>query len=98
MTKFAVQKLSEFFAAELREPRKARGCKFVVHVQADDGSWCELDANDLGQARLLARNWVEKLGAQCAHCRIIYPSGMLRAFAFYTCFWQPKAEPENYRS
>lgn len=86
MTKFAAQKLGDFLTVAMRAPRQLRGCSFVVHVETDDGSWCELDADSMDHARTLAHNWVDKMGARGASCRNVLSTGKLHLRPFYTYF------------
>jgi hypothetical protein len=68
MTKFSAQSIEAFRTAEANRGRMVRGASFVVCVEVDDGSWCELDADDQGHAATLARNWVDEQNARGASC------------------------------
>lgn len=84
MTKFTAQKLGDLLTKERQEGRKVRAPLYVVFVEADDGSWCELDATSRNHAILLADNWVEKLDARGCSCRQVMVSGRVRLTPFYT--------------
>jgi hypothetical protein len=84
MTKFSALSIARFFEADAVAGRVARKAKFVVLVEADDGSWCELDADDQGHAGVLARNWVDTLGARGASCWRVFPGGTLDGRPFFT--------------
>lgn len=71
MTKFKAQKLGDLLTRSANAGRKARGVSYVVHVEVDDGSWCELDASGSQHARTLADNWVDKMNARGASCRTV---------------------------
>lgn len=98
MTKFRAQKLDDLLTAEAKAGRAARIAQYasnpmfgnfaaVVHVEADDGSWCELDAESREHAIRLAHNWVEKMGARGASCRMLRgTTGALNPASFYTKF------------
>lgn len=88
MTKFAALSIADLRTAEANRGRMVRGAKFVVCVEVDDGSWCELDADDQGHAGVLARNWVSAQNARGASCwRVLRMyAGELGAQAFYTVY------------
>jgi len=92
MTKFTAQKLGDLLTKAHSVSRKARGVLYVVHVEADDGSWCELDADSQDHAKTLARNWVDKLGARGCSCWEVRESGNVRIAPFFMYFWQPKED------
>lgn len=60
MAKYAFSSLQEIrddpYAPVARFMRKS---VTVVICEADDGSWCELDAESVEHGRLLARTWVD---------------------------------------
>lgn len=66
MTKFAAQTAADFRTQGACAARVIRAPSFVVIVEADDGSWCELDADDRHHGERLAMNWVDTLGARGA--------------------------------
>lgn len=86
MTKFAAQTIKTLMDDTAHiAGRKARGAKFVVAVEADDGSWFELDADDQGHAGVLARNAVDAMSARGASCWRVM-DGRYLGRAFYSCF------------
>lgn len=87
MTKFAAQRLTDLLTPAHNRGRKARGVCYVVHVEADDGSWFELDASGSQHARTLADNQVAKMNARGASCRIVYAeTGKCMTTPFYTVY------------
>jgi hypothetical protein len=84
MTKFRSLSINDFFTAEAAEGRKARDAAFVVAVEVDDGSWCELDAEDGTHAERLAETWVDLMNARGASCRAVKPDGTLVKKPFFT--------------
>lgn len=95
MTKFTAQKLGDLLTREATNGRAARiagykraGVAFtaVVHVEADDGSWFELDATDTHHAHVLADTMVRD-GARGVSCRFLRgTNGRLVMKAFYLKF------------
>jgi hypothetical protein len=75
MTKFAALSILDLRTPEANRGRRARRAKFVVAVEADDGSWFELDADDRDHARTLARNVVDVQSARGASCWVAVPVG-----------------------
>lgn len=49
----------------------------IVAVEADDGSWFELDADDFANARALAVNQVDKMNARGASVWQVWENGKL---------------------
>ncbi len=86
MTKFSALSIARFFEADAVAGRVARKAKFVVLVEASDGSWCEMDADDQGHAGVLARNIVDVIGARGASCWRVLPGGELLGRPFLTHF------------
>lgn len=87
MTKFTAQSASEFRTVKANHGRFARECGYVVLVEADDGSWCELDADHRQHARTLADNWVEKMNARGCSCWMVnQKNGKLMNKSFYMKF------------
>lgn len=86
MSKFAAQSIQAFYTPEAIAGRVARSALTVVHVEVDDGSWCELDADDIFHAKLLADTWVEKMNARGASCRRADAAGKLARSPFYKTF------------
>lgn len=86
MSKFAAQSIAAFSTAAAVAGRAARKAKFVVLVEASDGSWCEMDADDQGHAGVLARNIVDVVGARGASCWRALPNGELLGRPFLTHF------------
>jgi hypothetical protein len=66
MPKFSASSAADFRTEAANAGRVARVPVFVVIVEADDGSWCELDAESITHAERLAMNWVDTLGARGA--------------------------------
>lgn len=96
MTKFAALSIDALRTAEANRGRMVRGANFVVCVECDDGSWCELDADDQGHAGVLARNWVETQDARGASCwRVLRMyNGELGNQPFYAVFDGGETWPE----
>jgi hypothetical protein len=83
--KFLARNILDLNTPEAIAGRRLRDVKFVVDVEVDDGTWCELDATSENHAKVLAQNWVEVLGARGASCWCIMfgePGGR----PFYTHF------------
>lgn len=91
MPKFLAATILDLMTAERGAGRIARKAKIVVCVEADDGSWCELDADSEAHARVLAQNWVQTLGARGCSCwHVRQQSGRLAPSSFYSYFNQPE--------
>lgn len=87
MPKFSATSFQDLQTETRVAGRRARGAYFVVEVEADDGSWCELDADNSEHAKALADNWVEKLGARGCSCWCVNAeTGALARTALYTRF------------
>lgn len=86
MPKFSALSITRFFEGDAVAGRVARKARFVVLVEADDGSWFELDADDQGHAGVLARNIVDVMGARGASCWRVLPNGKLVGRPFLTHF------------
>lgn len=93
MSKFAAQSIVPFFSAEANAGRVARKAQFVVLVEVDDGSWCELDADDQAHAGVLARNWVDQGNARGASCWRVFAGGDISGKPFMT-YWHSYSEAE----
>lgn len=86
-TKFSAQKLGDLLTREANAARVIRRALVVVFVEADDGSWCELDADGVEHAKTLADNWVATQNARGCSCRVVrYPTGKPEAKPFYMKF------------
>lgn len=89
MSKFAATSAADLRTAPRNAGRLARKVEYVVTVEVDDGSWCELDAIHVPHAKTLARNWVDKLGARGCSCwRVRLIDGRLTPNPFYTYYWR----------
>ena len=86
MTKFAAQSIRDLRTAEADAGRLAREAKFVVSVEVDDGSWCELDADDVTHAERLAMNWVDVMNARGASCWEVIANGGVKRKPFFTYY------------
>ena len=91
MAKFLATKLGDLLTAPAKAGRAVRassGVPFVavVHVEADDGSWLELDVESVEHAKTLANNWVETQNARGASCRMLRANGAVTLKAFYLVF------------
>jgi hypothetical protein len=93
MPKFAAQSINDLRTPEANRGRHARRPFFVVAVEADDGSWFELDAESMDHARTLAKNQVDLMNARGASCWRVVKSGAqiaeMGARPFFTYFWSP---------
>ena len=91
MPKFSALSVADLLTPERDAGRVARKVEWVVFVECDDGSWCELDADDFAHAKVLAHNWVDTLGARgCSVRRVRLIDGKcVRGPSAYTYFWQP---------
>lgn len=92
MSKFAAQSITAFFTDAANAGRVARKAKFVVCVEADDGSWFELDADDQAHAGVLARNVVDKMDARGASCWRVFAGGDISGKPFFTHWHSYSAE------
>ena len=88
MTKFKAQSINDLRTNDATLGRFARGSKFVVDVEVNDGSWCELDADDKAHAERLARNWVDVLNARGASCWEVDEFGRCKRKPFFTYYEQ----------
>lgn len=85
MAKFADRSIGPFFTEARNAARVSRKAEFIVAVECDDGSWCELDAESIEHAGMLAHNWVDVLGARGASCwRASVRNGKCARTPFYT--------------
>jgi hypothetical protein len=95
--KFKAQKLGDLLTAESRIGRAKRAATYaaqglpfmaVVHIEADDGTWCELDAESEQHAKVMANTWVSHMNARGASCRMLRGAltGILRLRPFYTVY------------
>lgn len=87
MPKFQAASAHDLRTKERNVGRVTRKAKFIVTVEADDGSWFELDAVDQGHAGAMARNQVDKMKSRGASCWRVERSGKLSRLAFYTYYW-----------
>ena len=69
----------------------ANGIRFFVAVESQAGEWFALHADDQGHAGILARAWVDDMGARGASCWRLYPDGPALA-PFAVLFEQPNWE------
>lgn len=85
---FSATSFADLQSAERVAGRLARGVKFVVEVEARDGSWCELDADDKAHAIRLADVWVDRERGQArgASCWSVLSNGKLGRKGFYRVF------------
>lgn len=88
MTKFVAQNIHYYRSAEATTGRAARGARFIVNVECDDGSWCELDAEDKAHAERLAINWVDVMSARGASCWEANADGEVKRKPFFTYYEQ----------
>lgn len=97
MAKFRATKLGDLLTADARVGRAKRAAEYaahktpfaaVVHIEADDGSWCELDAESEAHAKRMADNWVHTMNARGASCRTLRGAltGMVKLRPFYTVY------------
>jgi hypothetical protein len=87
MPKFSALSFSDLQSPERQRARLLRGVHFVVETETDDGSWCELDAEDSDHAKRLADNWVDVLGARGCSCWCVNAeTGALARTSFYKKF------------
>jgi len=93
MPKFSASTVNDLLTAERNAGRVARKAEYVVFVECDDGSWCELDADSEQHARDLCRNWVDKLNARgCSTWRVRLIDGAVAPGPVATYFWEPPVE------
>jgi hypothetical protein len=91
MSKFVAQSLADLRTPERSAGRILRNVDYIVAVEVDDGSWCELDAETEEHARVLARNWVDKLGARGCSCwHVRRQDGKLVKQSFFNYYWSPQ--------
>ena len=95
MAKFLATKLGDLLTVSAKAGRAVRSATYadmgvpfvaVVHAEADDGSWFELDAESVEHAKTLANNAVEVLGARGASCRMVGDNGTVSLKAFYLIY------------
>jgi hypothetical protein len=86
MTKFIAQSINYYRTAQANEGRKARKAKCIVNVEADDGSWFELDADDMEHAHVLARNMVDVQSARGASCWQVNADGVCKRRSFFNYY------------
>lgn len=87
MAKFSARSIEDLNVPAALVGRLARGAYFVVEIEADDGSWCEMDAEDSDHAKRLADNMVDVMGARGASCWCVNAeTGALARTSFYTKF------------
>jgi hypothetical protein len=89
MTKFSAQSINDLRTPEATAGRLARKARFVVDVEVDDGSWCELDADDRAHAIRLAHHWVdpERGHARGASCWEVIPeTGAVKRRSFFNIY------------
>lgn len=86
MSKFEAKTIRDLMTKERSAGRVSRGVGYVVCVECDDGSWCELDATSVPHAKTLADNWVDKMNARGASVRRVLPAGTLARDTLYTKF------------
>lgn len=85
-------KFSALTSADLRTNarnigRLARKVGYVVFVEADDGSWFELDAESIAHSKVLADTQVDKMNARGASCWLVnHINGKIKRKAFYMVF------------
>ena len=92
MAKFSAASIRDLMTPEREAGRVARNIAYeadkgatldcaklayIVAVEVDDGSWVELDAQDIEQARALAVNWVDKFNARGASVWKVWEGGKL---------------------
>lgn len=89
--KFAARSMADLLTPERDAGRLARKVEYVVAVEVDDGSWCELDATDYAHGQVLARNWVDKLNARgCSVWRVRLMDGKIVPKSLFNYYWQPE--------
>lgn len=91
MPKFSALTIHDLRTPERSAARILRNVEYVVAVEVDDGSWCELDAESEEHSRTLARNWVDRLGARGCSCwHVRRQDGKLVKDAFFAYYWSPE--------
>ena len=88
MTKFKARTINDLRTLEATAGRAARKARFVVDVEVDDGSWCELDVDDKAHAERLARNWVDVMSARGASCWEVDENGCCKRKPFFVYYEQ----------
>lgn len=101
MAIFSALSFNDLTTAERDAGRKARGCKIIVACEARDGSWVDLDGQNVDQAINMARNWVEIQDARGASVWRVGHDGKLvgRSLALFTEgyeFPEGDGEPTRY--
>lgn len=80
---FSAKSITDLMSEPRNAGRKARGCLFIVAVEAANGSWAELDADSLEHGEALAKAWVENHNARGCSVWRVEPSGnMARKHSF----------------
>jgi hypothetical protein len=90
MPKFSALSLADLRTPERSAARILRNVCAVVAVEADDGSWFELDATCTSHAAALADNQVDKMSARGASCWDVSPKTGKLVHNFYQTFWHPE--------
>jgi hypothetical protein len=87
MPKFSALSFDDLNVPAALVGRLARNVHFVVEVEADDGSWCELDAENSDHAKRLADNMVDVMSARGCSCWCVNAeTGALARTSFYKRF------------
>lgn len=96
MSKFAAQSIKDLMTVDANRGRVVRTEWYKLHTQtpfiaavcieADDGSWCELDAESEDHAKALAKNMVDHLNARGASCWKFDANGKLARKSFHVYF------------
>ena len=87
-TKFTAQSSQDLRTPEACSGRVARKTICVVFCEANDGSWFELDADDVGHAIVMAHNQVDLMECRGASCWNAKPDGTLCNKPLYMYFPQ----------
>ncbi|NVO13867.1 MAG: hypothetical protein HXX10_07510 [Rhodoplanes sp.] len=76
---FEAATIRDLMTPERDAGRVARKARYIVAVEARDGSWCELDGDDEAHARVLADNWTDpqRMGARGASVWAVNADGTL---------------------
>lgn len=74
------------YAAHRYNPASLSKLAYIVAVEADDGSWCELDAESLDHAKRLAVHWIDVLKGRGASVWEVMPNGRLAGKNSFTYF------------
>lgn len=92
--KFEARSLADLLTPQRDAGRLARKAEYIVACEVDDGSWCELDAESLAHAEVLARNWVDKLNARgCSVWRVRQMDGRVSPGpSLFNYYWQPEVQ------